>query len=365
MAKSITVGIIGAGRIGKIHAENIRSFIPEARIQAVADVAVADKLGDWARGLGIEQVVKDPREILSDPRIEAVLICSSTDTHADLVMAAAAAGKHVFCEKPVDLTVDKVKRALAAVEKAGVKLQVGFNRRFDHNFRRVRELVQSGALGDPHVVRITSRDPTPPPAEYVKVSGGIFLDMTIHDFDMARYLAGSEVVEVYALGAVLIDPAIGKAGDVDTAVVTLTFAERRPRRDRQLPQGRLRLRPAGGGVRVEGLRHRRQRHALDRGGLGRAGRPGRQAALLLPGAVQAGVHRRDEGVLRGAGPGPAHPRDRDRWAEAHPHRAGREAVTGGAPPRPGFGDRELRRRSTHRGAWHSSVVTRMWSVPGL
>ncbi len=223
MAKSITVGIIGAGRIGKIHAENIRSFIPEARILAVADVAAADKLGDWARGLGIERVVKEPREILSDPRIEAVLICSSTDTHADLVMAAAAAGKHVFCEKPVDLTVDKVQRALAAVEKAGVKLQVGFNRRFDHNFRRVRELVQSGALGDPHVIRITSRDPTPPPAEYAKVSGGIFLDMTIHDFDMARYLAGSEVVEVYALGAVRIDPAIGKAGDVDTAVVNLTF----------------------------------------------------------------------------------------------------------------------------------------------
>jgi myo-inositol 2-dehydrogenase/D-chiro-inositol 1-dehydrogenase len=223
MAKTINVGIVGAGRIGKIHAENIRYFIPEARIKTVADV-VTDRLGDWARGLGIEKVTRDHREIMSDKEIDAVVICSSTDTHADMVMAAAAAGKHVFCEKPIDLTVDKVKRALAAVEKAGVKLQVGFNRRFDHNFRRVRELVQSGALGAPHLVRITSRDPAPPPAEYARVSGGIFLDMTIHDFDMARYLSGSEVAEVYAQGAVLIDPAIGQAGDVDTAVVSLTFA---------------------------------------------------------------------------------------------------------------------------------------------
>ncbi len=220
---AIKVGIIGAGRIGKIHAENIRYFIPEARVVAVAD-PIADRLGDWARGLGVERLTRDAREVLTDEGIDAVVVCSSTDTHADMVVAAAENRKHVFCEKPVDLSVAKVKRALAAVEKAGVKLQIGFNRRFDHNFRRVRELVQSGALGAPHLVRITSRDPAPPPAEYVKVSGGIFLDMTIHDFDMARYLAGSEVVEVYAQGAVLVDPAIGKAGDVDTAAVMLTFA---------------------------------------------------------------------------------------------------------------------------------------------
>ena len=161
--------------------------------------------------------------MLADPEIGAVIVCSSTDTHADIVIAAAEKGKHIFCEKPVDLTVAKVKKALAAVQKAGVKIQVGFNRRFDHNFRRVRDQVRDGAIGDPHIVRITSRDPAPPPPEYVKVSGGIFLDMTIHDFDMARYLAGSEAVEVYAKGAVLVDPAIGKAGDVDTAVVTITF----------------------------------------------------------------------------------------------------------------------------------------------
>ncbi len=222
MAKVIQVGVIGAGRIGKIHAENIRYFIPEARLRAVAD-PVADTLLDWARGLGVERVTRDAREVLADEGIDAVVVCSSTDTHADMVIAAAGSRKHVFCEKPVDLSVEKVKRALAAVEKAGVKLQVGFNRRFDHNFRRIRDLVQSGALGAPHLIRITSRDPAPPPPDYVKVSGGIFLDMTIHDFDMARYLSGSEVVEVYAQGAVLVDPAIGKAGDVDTAAVTLTF----------------------------------------------------------------------------------------------------------------------------------------------
>jgi myo-inositol 2-dehydrogenase / D-chiro-inositol 1-dehydrogenase len=217
------VGLIGAGRIGKIHAENIAVHIPRVTISRIADIA-ADKVRDWAGGLGITQVSADPRDVLDDPEIKAVIICSSTDTHADLVSAAAAKGKQVFCEKPVDLTVAKVKKALADVKKAGVKIQVGFNRRFDHNFRRVRDLVQQGAVGEPHIVRITSRDPAPPPPEYVKVSGGIFLDMTIHDFDMARYLAGSDAVEIYARGAVLVDPAIGKAGDVDTAVVTVTFA---------------------------------------------------------------------------------------------------------------------------------------------
>ncbi len=216
------VGLIGAGRIGKIHAENIVHHIPRVQIARIADVA-ADKVRDWARGLGITEVSADARDILGDPGIEAVLVCSSTDTHADMVVAAAEKGKHIFCEKPVDLTVAKVKKALGAVKKAGVTLQVGFNRRFDHNFRRVRDLVRQGAIGDPHILRITSRDPAPPPPEYVKVSGGIFLDMTIHDFDMARYLAGSDAVEVFAKGAVLVDPAIGKAGDVDTAVVTLTF----------------------------------------------------------------------------------------------------------------------------------------------
>jgi myo-inositol 2-dehydrogenase/D-chiro-inositol 1-dehydrogenase len=140
-----------------------------------------------------------------------------------MIIAAAKAGKHIFCEKPIDFNIEKIMQALNSVEAAGVKLQIGFNRRFDHNFKKVRELVESGKVGDVHIVKITSRDPAPPPIEYLKVSGGIFLDMTIHDFDMARYLSVSEVEEVYAQGAVLIDPAIGQVGDVDTAIITLKF----------------------------------------------------------------------------------------------------------------------------------------------
>jgi myo-inositol 2-dehydrogenase/D-chiro-inositol 1-dehydrogenase len=224
MSKSVNIGIIGAGRIGKLHAENIAYSMPQAKLVAIADVNMTPAIEAWAKSLGIPKVFKDPAALLADKDIVAVLICSSTDTHADLVVQAAKAGKHVFCEKPVDLTVAKVRAALDAVKTAKVKLQVGFNRRFDHNFRRVRELVESGAVGTPQLVKITSRDPAPPPLSYVGVSGGIFLDMTIHDFDMARFQAGSEVVEVYAAGAVLVDEGIGKAGDVDTAIVTLKFA---------------------------------------------------------------------------------------------------------------------------------------------
>ncbi len=223
MKGKINVGVIGAGRIGRIHASNIVYFMPEAKVVAVADVNMTPEIEAWAAGLGIGRVTKDPDVIFSDPGIQAVLICSSTDTHADFIIKAAKAGKDIFCEKPVDLTVKKVLAALDAVKKAGVRLQIGFNRRFDHNFARVRELVAEGKIGTPHVVRITSRDPAPPPLAYVAVSGGIFLDMMIHDFDMARFQAGSEVVEVFAKGACLVDPAIGKAGDVDTAVVTLSF----------------------------------------------------------------------------------------------------------------------------------------------
>ena len=224
MSAPLNIGVLGAGRIGKIHAENIAYFFPGAKLRAIADVNLTPAMEAWAKGLGVTRVSKDPGIVLNDPEIQAVLICSSTDTHADFTVLAAQAGKHVFCEKPVDLTLEKVCAALAAVKKAGVKLQVGFNRRFDHNFARVREHVVSGAIGEPHLIKITSRDPQPPPATYVAVSGGIFLDMMIHDLDMARFQAGSEVVEVFAAGAVLVDEAIGKAGDVDTAVVTLRFA---------------------------------------------------------------------------------------------------------------------------------------------
>ena len=223
MNKKIKLGIIGAGRIGKLHAENVIYNINYVEVKSISDL-YADKIEDWAHGLGIKNVCRDYREILNDPEIDAVMICSSTDTHSQITIEAAAAGKHIFCEKPIDYDLDRIHSALNAVKKAGVKFQIGFNRRFDHNFKKVHDLVAEGKIGQPHIIKITSRDPAPPPIEYVKVSGGIFLDMTIHDFDMARYLSGSEVVEVYTNAAVLVDPEIGKAGDVDTALITLKFA---------------------------------------------------------------------------------------------------------------------------------------------
>jgi myo-inositol 2-dehydrogenase/D-chiro-inositol 1-dehydrogenase len=220
----VKIGIIGAGRIGRIHAENIAHLVPGAQLEGLADIGLNSEMQTWARQLGSRVVSNDPRTLFNDQDIDAVIICSSTDTHADFIIAAAKAGKHIFCEKPIDVDVPSIVAAIEAVSKAGVLLQVGFNRRFDHNFRRIRELVQAGEIGQIHVVKITSRDPAPPPAAYVAVSGGIFLDMMIHDFDMARFQADSEIVEVHAIGAVLVDPEIGKAGDVDTAVVSLKFA---------------------------------------------------------------------------------------------------------------------------------------------
>ncbi|MBB6734828.1 inositol 2-dehydrogenase [Cohnella zeiphila] len=219
----IRIGIIGAGRIGKIHADNLRG-VPGAVVAGVSDLFAGEELREWAALRGIGKVTKDSEELLADPDIDAVFICSSTDTHVPLIKRAAAAGKHIFCEKPVSMDLSQTEEALEAVRVAGVQLQVGFNRRFDHNFKRVREHVLAGAIGDPHVVKITSRDPSPPPEAYIKVSGGIFMDMMIHDFDMARYLSGSEVEEVYAQGGVLIDPVFAVHGDVDTAIVTLKFA---------------------------------------------------------------------------------------------------------------------------------------------
>jgi myo-inositol 2-dehydrogenase/D-chiro-inositol 1-dehydrogenase len=220
---TINIGIIGAGRIGKLHAETLVMRVPEARVLAIADI-IPDAAMETAARLNIPTASGDYHDILNNPDIHAVAICSATDTHSQIIVESAEAGKHIFCEKPIDFSLENIDRALAAVDRAGVTLQIGFNRRFDPNFARVREVVQSGAIGDVHILRITSRDPAPPPIAYIKVSGGIFLDMTIHDFDMARFLVGSEVTEVFAVGAVRVDPAIGDAGDIDTAVVTLKFA---------------------------------------------------------------------------------------------------------------------------------------------
>lgn len=217
----IQVGIIGAGRIGRVHVESICTQVPNANVKLLADPFMTEDTAAWAKSMGVTATTKDYKEILADPEIDAVLICSSTDTHSPISVEAIKAGKHVFCEKPIDHDIAKIQEVIDALEGSNVKYQVGFNRRFDHNFEAVRSAVAAGKVGDVHVIKVTSRDPEPPCADYVKVSGGMFLDMTIHDFDMVRFLAGCNAEEVYAQAAVLVDPAIGEAGDVDTAVITL------------------------------------------------------------------------------------------------------------------------------------------------
>jgi len=220
--EKVNIGIIGVGRIGKLHARNLKYQIPGSKVLAVADI-FEKSARETASQLEISIAEKDYRVLLENRDIDAVVICSSTDTHAQIISEAAQAGKHIFSEKPIALDIDKIDQAITAVKKAGVKLQVGFNRRFDPNFKKAKDLVVKGTIGTPHLVRITSRDPEPPPISYVRVSGGIFLDMMIHDFDMARYLLDQEVVELMAVGSCLIDPAIGEAGDIDTAIVTLKY----------------------------------------------------------------------------------------------------------------------------------------------
>ncbi|MBR3270711.1 MAG: inositol 2-dehydrogenase [Clostridia bacterium] len=217
----MNVGIIGAGRIGKVHGESIMRYVKNATVKAIADPFMNEQTEAWAKSLGIAEVYTDYHKILEDKDIEAVLICSSTDTHSSISLEAIAAGKHIFCEKPIDHDVAKILEVKKALETAGIKYQVGFNRRFDHNFKAARAAVADGKIGTLDVLKICSRDPGAPPVEYVKVSGGIFLDMTIHDFDMVRFMSGEEVEEVFAYGAVRVDPAIGEAGDIDTAVISM------------------------------------------------------------------------------------------------------------------------------------------------
>jgi len=218
----LKVGVVGAGRIGKVHCEALCSRVPDAEVVAVTDPRreEAEKL---ASRFGIPAVSKNFEELIQTEEIRAVVICSPTDTHRAYVEAAARAGKHIFCEKPLDHEPAVIRHLIEEVERNGVKLMVGYNRRFDPEFRQARLMVASGEVGDIHIVRITSRDPEPPPFDYIKVSGGLFLDMAIHDFDMARFITGAEVVEVFARGAVLVDDRIGEAGDIDTAVVSLAF----------------------------------------------------------------------------------------------------------------------------------------------
>jgi myo-inositol 2-dehydrogenase/D-chiro-inositol 1-dehydrogenase len=219
----IKVALAGLGRIGKIHLKNLIRNFPEIEVITVMDVF--DESKTIADEFNIPVFVKDFDQLLAVEGLDAVVICSPTDTHADYVEKAAKAGKQIFCEKPLDLSLDRVQDVLQIVNDCGVKLMLGFNRRFDPEFRKIRQLVINDAIGEPQIIKITSRDPGPPPVSYIKVSGGMFLDMTIHDFDMARYISGKQVKEVFAKGAVMVDPEIGNAGDIDTAIITLTFED--------------------------------------------------------------------------------------------------------------------------------------------
>ena len=221
---TVRLGIIGAGRIGRVHASALRSLVPNAEVLAIADV-FADAAKSAAAEYGIADHTADASELIRSSDIDAIVICSSTDTHVKFIIEAAKAGKHAFCEKPIDHDLASIDKALAAVDKHGTKLQVGFNRRFDAGHMRLKQAIESGEIGQPHMLTIISRDPSPPPIDYIKVSGGLLMDMTIHDFDMCRFLLG-EVDEMYVMADVLVDSSIGEAGDIDTAKVLLRFENR-------------------------------------------------------------------------------------------------------------------------------------------
>lgn len=219
-----TVGIIGcAGRIGRVHTETIVQRLPEVRLKWLCDLD-----GEAARTCASEWSVRhstaDYRDILNDAEVDAVLICTATPTHVACIVDAAEAKKHVFCEKPVDLEPERIVVAIDTVRRNNVKLQVGFMKRFDPEYGRLKAAIDGGRVGTPSLIRFSSRDPSPPPAEYIGVSGGLFRDMTCHDFDLVRYLSGSEVVEVSAFGDVHVDESFRKANDVDTAVVSFRLA---------------------------------------------------------------------------------------------------------------------------------------------
>ena len=218
---STTVGVIGAGRIGRMHTENLVHAVPEAFVKAIASPHLDE---GWAEGLGIPIRSTDNAAVLGDPEIEAVVIAASSGLHIELIRRAAEAGKHIFCEKPVAFEPGPIEEILRIAADAGIQLQVGFNRRFDPSLLKASEAVLRGEIGKVHTIRVTNRDPTPPDIDFVRRSGGLFFDFTVHDFDTVRFLSGSEIVELFAVGEVLIDPEIGAAGDIDTAVITLRLA---------------------------------------------------------------------------------------------------------------------------------------------
>uniref|UniRef100_A0A7S1TDP2 Inositol 2-dehydrogenase n=1 Tax=Compsopogon caeruleus TaxID=31354 RepID=A0A7S1TDP2_9RHOD len=216
----VRVGLIGCGRIGQVHCRALE-WNPKADVVIAADFFLK-AAESCAEKWGIPRAVQDWKEVVASPEVDAVVICSPSDTHCEIIIAAANAGKQIFCEKPIDYDLARIDEALSAVQSHGVKLQLGFQRRFDVNFVRVRDAVQNGEIGTPYMVNIISRDPAPPPIDYLKQSGGLFFDMMIHDFDMSRFVLGSEAVEISAVAS-SFDPAISEIGDVTSAIVTIKF----------------------------------------------------------------------------------------------------------------------------------------------
>jgi myo-inositol 2-dehydrogenase / D-chiro-inositol 1-dehydrogenase len=219
----VTVGIIGAGRIGQLHANNILGST-KFHLKAIADVSIEHLKGtNFERQVPV--ITNRWEDLTEDAEIDAIFICTPTSTHVRLITEIAKSGKHIFCEKPISFNIKETEKALEVVREANVKFQIGFNRRFDKHFRKVFDIVRAGKVGTPHIIKITSRDPEAPSENYIEHSGGMFMDMTIHDFDMIRYLSGNEVVEVSVKAANLIDPKFARYNDVDTAIITLTFAD--------------------------------------------------------------------------------------------------------------------------------------------
>lgn len=220
--KQVHIALLGMGRIGKIHFNNIEQHFPGAKIAAVADPLYDESFKERYSNIFF---TKDADEVITLPQVDAVLICTPTSSHANLIEKGIQNRKHIFCEKPMDLSLEKTVALSLMAEDAGIKLMLGFNRRFDPDFMQAYKSVREGAIGDIQIVKITSRDPGLPPIDYIKNSGGLFMDMAIHDFDMARYIMGKEVVEVFSKGLNIIDKKVAEAGDIDTALTTLTFED--------------------------------------------------------------------------------------------------------------------------------------------
>ncbi|KTC87740.1 MULTISPECIES: inositol 2-dehydrogenase [Legionella] len=221
MNKKCKIGIIGAGRIGKLHATNIKYRLPQFEVAAIADPNLDE---NWAKSLDISIIGSCADELIFNKDLDALLLASPSNLHCAQIKAASNAGKAIFCEKPIGLSEEEIRSALEVVEGNKTLLQLGFNRRFDPSFASLQKKLKSGAIGNSQLIRITSRDPVCPSKEYCATSGGMLMDMTIHDFDMARFLTASEVVEVYAMGAILINPDFEAYNDIDTAIIQLRFA---------------------------------------------------------------------------------------------------------------------------------------------